>query len=178
MEDGLAVAYLGLGSSFGDRFRNLRMAVTRLELLEPIVKVLSLSSLYESPHLGLKPSGEDIFPPHVNMVVKINTDLSPQELLTEARKIEDQGGRDRTILRGPRTIDIDILLYGSDVIDTDALKIPHPEMVNRAFVLVPLFEIEPELQLPDSRTIAELCCSNVIRSQRLEQVATASELLL
>jgi 2-amino-4-hydroxy-6-hydroxymethyldihydropteridine diphosphokinase len=173
----MPICYLGLGSSLGDRFGNLRVAVTRLESLEPLVSVIGISSIYESPHLGMTPDDEARFPSHLNMVAKIQTDLSAQALLQENHRIEDAVGRDRSTRWGPRTIDIDIILYGSDVIYTDTLKVPHPEMANRAFVIVPLFEIEPGLRLPDCRTIEELYSSAAIRLQRLEQVASASELL-
>jgi 2-amino-4-hydroxy-6-hydroxymethyldihydropteridine diphosphokinase len=172
------VAYLGLGSSLGDRFRNLRMAVTRLESLEPIVSVISISSVYESPHLGQPQDDIEAYPAHLNLVAKVQTSLIAAELLAQVQRIEDAGGRIRSERRGPRTIDIDILLYGSDVIRTDTLDVPHPEIANRAFVVVPMYEIEPGLQLPDCRTIEELRRSSVICSQKLEQVATASELLL
>jgi 2-amino-4-hydroxy-6-hydroxymethyldihydropteridine diphosphokinase len=172
--------YLGLGSSLGDRFGNLRMAVTRLESLEPLISVIKMSSIYQSPHLGRTPGDEMAFPPHLNMVVKIRTELLAEDLLLEASKIEDAQGRNRstTIRWGPRTLDIDILLYGEHVIHTNTLDVPHAEMANRAFVVVPLYEIEPGLRLPDCRTIEELRKSSAIRSQRLEQVATASELFL
>jgi 2-amino-4-hydroxy-6-hydroxymethyldihydropteridine diphosphokinase len=140
--------------------------------------VESTSSVYESPHLGIKSGDEKIFPPHLNMVMKINTHLSADTLLTETRKIEDAGGRNRSIRWGPRTIDIDILLYNNDIIHTETLDVPHPEMANRAFVIVPMWEVEPGLRLPDGRKVEEICRSETIRSQGLEQVATASELLL
>ena len=175
----MSTAYLGIGSSLGDRFGNLRLAVTRLESVEPLLSVVSLSSVYESPHLGVSPGDDERYPPHLNMVLKICTDLSAQDLLMRAREVEDAGGRDRTSNRwDPRIIDIDLLLYDNDIIHTDALDVPHPEMANRAFVIVPLYEIDSGLRLPDSRTIEELRSSSVIRSQGLEQVATASELLL
>jgi 2-amino-4-hydroxy-6-hydroxymethyldihydropteridine diphosphokinase len=132
--------------------------------------VIKTSSIYESPHLGLDSRDEELYPAHLNMVVKILTDLSPVALLTEARKIENAGGRERKIRWGPRTIDIDILLYGSDVIDTEALVVPHAGMRHRAFVIVPLWEIEPDLRFPDGASIKELRSSSEIRSQRIKRV--------
>jgi len=137
-------AFLGLGSNLGDRFANLARAV---ELLESVpIDVLQASSVYESAPSG--PPQPDYF----NAALKIGTDRTPHDLLRTCRHIEDAMGRDRNTERwGPRIIDIDILLYGDLCLETPDLMVPHPEMMKRSFVLVPLLELDAGLVHPSSR---------------------------
>lgn len=135
-------AYLSLGSNLGDREEYIVNAVQLLKE-NPAIDVASISSLYETDPVGYTDQ-----PPFLNIAVKIHTSLSAFELLGITQQIEDQLERIRKIRWGPRTIDLDILLYNSERIQTEQLHIPHPRMQERAFVLVPLLEIDPDLSFP------------------------------
>jgi 2-amino-4-hydroxy-6-hydroxymethyldihydropteridine diphosphokinase len=127
--------YLALGSNIGDRIRNLNDAVDQLAKTEGI-EVINVSKIYETEPVGyLK---QDKF---LNMVILIGTDRKPLELLVELQKIEKELKRTREIHWGPRTIDIDILLYNEMEINLPELSIPHPRMNERAFVLIPLKDV-------------------------------------
>ncbi|MEN6520473.1 MAG: 2-amino-4-hydroxy-6-hydroxymethyldihydropteridine diphosphokinase [Armatimonadota bacterium] len=141
--------YLGLGSNLNDRERNIGHAV---ELLaeNPHIEVLRVSSMYETSPVGYKDQ-----PDFINAVALIETTLSPRELLDAVQAIEELMGRKRTFRWGPRVIDIDVLLYGSETIDEEGIKIPHPMMMERRFVLEPLAEIAPDLTLPGGQTAVE-----------------------
>lgn len=143
--------YLGLGSNLAEPVRQISVALEALDkLLES--SVVCCSSLYRS-----QPMGPQDQPDYVNAVVLIQTDLAPLALLSAVQQIELQHGRQRKAERwGPRTLDIDILLYGDEQIDSQQLVVPHYGMKKREFVLYPLFEIAPQLQLPDGSTLAEL----------------------
>ena len=134
------IAYIGVGSNVGDRKDNCRKAI---ELLGETGRVLSISSLYHSEPVGYKEQ-EDF----INAVVSIETDLSATELLDACHVIEGRLGRKRTLRWGPRTIDLDILLYGDQIMNQPHLIIPHPLMATRKFVLAPLAEIAPEVMHP------------------------------
>jgi len=147
----LPKAYLGLGSNLGDRLNNLKQALRLLESYRGIA-VDKVSSIYETEPVGFKE--QDWF---LNMTACITTSLSPRDLLIAINQIERELKRERIIRWGPRTIDIDILLFDDMVLDTPDLKIPHPEMHKRAFVLVPLKEIAPKAVHPIlNKRIAEL----------------------
>ena len=133
-------AYLGLGSNLGDREENLRKA---LSLLGDVGEIIALSSVYET-----EPWGYAEQPSFLNMVCGFRTSLSPPELLALAQEVERKLGRVRTIRYGPRTMDVDILLYGDRIVDTPDLQIPHPRIPERAFVLAPLAEIAPDVEHP------------------------------
>ena len=139
-------AYIGLGSNLGDKKANCRKAIA---LLAKSVRVVRVSSLYCTEPIGY--TDQDEF---VNAVVEIETGLSPDELLRQCRSIEDELGRVRTVRWGPRTIDVDILLYGTLMIETPELTIPHPLLHSRRFVLVPLCEIAPQAFHPKLRKTA------------------------
>ena len=144
----MADAYLGLGSNLGDREAMLRAAIAALDAT-PGVRVTAVSSLYETPPWGPVPQG-----PYLNACVALDTTLSPRELLRLCLAIERDHGRERAVRWGPRTLDIDLLLYGDETIDEEGLMVPHPRMTERAFVLVPMAEIAPELAI-GGRSIAE-----------------------
>lgn len=157
--------FLGLGSSLGDREANLRNAVERLQVQE--VTLIRCSSLYESPHLGLEPEDQFRYPPHLNCVLEMETTLEPTELLLHLQRVEDAGGRERGVRWSPRTIDIDILLFGERVLKTDVLEIPHPAIAERAFVALPLRDLLPECLLQHGLTVAEVAESEPIRNQNI-----------
>ncbi len=133
-------AYLGLGSNLGDRETHLRKA---LSLLGDAGEIIALSSVYET-----EPWGYAEQPSFLNIVCGFRTSLSPPELLALAQEVERSLGRVRTVRYGPRTMDVDILLYGDLVLDTPDLQIPHPRIPERAFVLAPLAEIAPDVEHP------------------------------
>ncbi|MDK2824657.1 MAG: 2-amino-4-hydroxy-6-hydroxymethyldihydropteridine diphosphokinase [Clostridia bacterium] len=137
----MAKAYLGLGSNLGNKKANIEAAIQMLANNEKI-KVLKISSYYETEPVGFKE--QDWF---LNIVVKIETLLDPYELLEFCHVIEGKLQRKRIIRWGPRTIDVDILLYENFYSNNEKLTVPHLRMTERAFVMVPLFEIEPELKL-------------------------------
>ncbi len=130
----MPVIYLGLGSNVGDREKNLRDAVRLLAAYG--VKELKLSTIIETAPVGGPPQG--LF---LNAVIKADTRLGPEDLLKAARQVEFDLGRVRTVKDGPRTIDIDILLYEGVALETPELCIPHPRMKERAFVMGPLHEV-------------------------------------
>lgn len=139
----MATAYISLGCNLGDCHANLSRAVKLLEV-NPAVAVAAVSSVYIT-----EPVGRAGQPDFRNMAVAVETELSPRELFKVCRAIEDElGGREGREPLGPRTIDLDILLYEEVEIAAGDLSIPHPRMLERAFVLVPLAEIAPEFELP------------------------------
>jgi 2-amino-4-hydroxy-6-hydroxymethyldihydropteridine diphosphokinase len=143
----VAVAFLGLGSNLGDRLHALRGALKRLNEL-PETEVTEVSSLYVTA-----PVGPVAQPRFLNAVAKIATRLPPDRLLRACLEIEAEFGRVRSVRWGPRTLDLDLLLYGGLHRADGALRLPHPRMTERAFVLAPLAEIAPRLLIGD-RTAA------------------------
>lgn len=139
--------YLGLGSNVGDTKKNLSQAI---EFLREKILIEEESSLYKTEPVGY--AHQDWF---MNMVIKGRTDLSPEDLLVFLKEIERKMKRKKTIVNGPRTIDIDILLYEDISLNKENLIIPHPRMTERNFVMVPLNEIAPELTI-EGRTIATI----------------------
>jgi 2-amino-4-hydroxy-6-hydroxymethyldihydropteridine diphosphokinase len=143
--------YLGLGSNIGFRTANIKSA---MELVRTVTKTkfIRMSSLIET-----KPFGYTEQPNFMNCVVEISTELKPQKLLTECLRIENKLGRERLEKWGPRNIDIDILFYATEIIDTRNLTIPHPEMHKRIFVLNSLMELCPDFIHPKiNKTIKEI----------------------
>ena len=141
--------YLGLGSNIGNRQGNLDKA---LDLLSQRLKLGQVSSLYDT-----EPVGNIEQPRFLNLVCQVYTRLAPEELLTLAKGIELKLGRTPGKSNAPRPIDMDILLYGDQVVKTKELEIPHPRLTERAFVLVPLAEIAPNLVHPENgKTVREL----------------------
>lgn len=143
-------AYLSLGSNVGDRERHLRRAIELLE--SPDLQVTRRSSVYETEPRDLLHQ-----PWFLNAVAEVETTLFPMQLLHWILKIEKEMGRRRTVPKGPRSIDIDILLYGNFAISTSVLRVPHPRLAERRFVLEPLAELAPDLRHPIGRkTVREL----------------------
>ncbi len=147
----MPTAYIGLGSNMGDKSGNILKSLDLLGQFKKI-KVVKRSSLYETEPVGYE--DQDWF---VNAVAELETELSPRELLDALMKIEQDMGRKREIKWGPRTIDLDILLYDQLCLNEPDLIIPHPRMHERSFVLVPLAEIAPNVKHQSlDRTINEL----------------------
>jgi len=141
--------YLGLGSNLGKCQHNLSKAA---ELLSPYIHVEQISSLYETEPVGYLDQ-----PPFLNAVLRATTYLPPRDLLTQAKEVEKELGRVPSFPNAPRPIDIDILFYGDQVINSPELIIPHPHLEERAFVLIPLAEIAPDLVHPVSgKTIRKM----------------------
>lgn len=138
----MPLVYLGFGTNLGDREENLRNA---LRALRAFARIDAISSIYLSEPVGFREQ-----PDFWNLVVKIETELDPEALLVALKEVERELGRRAAFRNAPRTLDIDILLFGAEVIRTPELTVPHPRMLERAFVLRPLLELEPELRLPGS----------------------------
>jgi 2-amino-4-hydroxy-6-hydroxymethyldihydropteridine diphosphokinase len=135
-------AWIGLGSNLGDRESMIRQALDAIAAL-PDTELLRASSLYDT-----EPVGDTAQPNFLNAVAQVDTELDARQLLWNLLLVEKRLGRERTRKWGPRTIDLDLLLFGDEVLDEEGLQVPHPEMIRRAFVLVPLVELEPGLVHP------------------------------
>jgi len=154
----MAVAYVGFGSNLGDKVGYIREASKALQAHEAVHR-FRLSSFYRTAPVGK--TDQDWF---VNAVGEMDTNLSPKDLLEACADIENALKRIRGIRWGPRTIDLDLLLYDDDSVETEELKIPHPRMHDRAFVLVPLAELAPDLRLRGRKVgdvIADIDCEGV-----------------
>ncbi|MGB1091381.1 MAG: 2-amino-4-hydroxy-6-hydroxymethyldihydropteridine diphosphokinase [Oceanobacter sp.] len=145
----MATVFIGLGANLEDPEQQLITALNELAV-HPDLRLLAYSSLYSS-----KPVGPQDQPDYVNAVAKIETNLEPEPLLDVLQAQENMQGRVRLRRWGERTLDLDILLYGQQMINSERLTIPHPELKNRNFVVVPLVEISPNLTLPDGIKISE-----------------------
>jgi 2-amino-4-hydroxy-6-hydroxymethyldihydropteridine diphosphokinase len=144
------LVYIALGSNLNNPMRQIEAAVQRLKQL-PHSVLEKLSSCYLSPPLG--PADQ---PDFINCVAALTTSFTPEQLLDHLQNIEHEQGRVRTLRWGPRTIDLDILLYDDQIIQTPRLTIPHCELTQRAFFIFPLFEIAPQLILPDGQALIDL----------------------
>ncbi|MGH9190504.1 MAG: 2-amino-4-hydroxy-6-hydroxymethyldihydropteridine diphosphokinase [Acidimicrobiales bacterium] len=133
-------AFLGLGSNVGDRRRHLSEAVAAL------TEAVAVSPVYETEPVGGPPGQRD----HLNVVVELDTERSPRELLETAQALEEAAGRQRGERHGRRTLDVDVLLVGDLKVDEPDLVVPHPGMAERRFVLVPLSDLAPELVSEES----------------------------
>jgi 2-amino-4-hydroxy-6-hydroxymethyldihydropteridine diphosphokinase len=143
--------FLGLGANIGDRVGQIKTALALLSSLKGW-RLRAASSLYETPAWGKTDQ-----PAFLNQVVAIEIDSSPQQFLADIQAVEAALGRTREERWGPRTIDLDILAWGQEVLNSKNLAVPHPAIAQRAFVLVPWAEIAPDFRLPGSEaTIAEL----------------------
>jgi len=141
------IVHIALGSNLGDRAANLARAT---DLMDEVIQISAASSIYETPPWGVIDQ-----PRFLNQVIKGCTTLAPINLLYELKAIERLMGRRETVRYGPRIIDLDILLYGHRVIQYNRLQVPHPRMLERAFVLVPLAEVSPGLVIPGSGQAVE-----------------------
>lgn len=150
------LAYISLGSNMGNRLEFLQEAVGLLNETKQI-EVLKLSSVYETAPVGYVDQAA-----FLNIVVELKTLLTPHELLSKCNDIEDLLGRKRVVRWGPRTVDLDILLYNEENMKTEDLIIPHPRMAERGFVLVPLIEINPDVIDPRTKQ----AFSNLVHDQK------------
>lgn len=147
---GVQWAFLGLGSNIDDRLDYLQAAVDALHA-HARIRVDAVSSVYETAPVGGPEQG-----PFLNVVARVATRLSPRQLLTAGQQVEQELGRVRRERWGPRTIDVDILLYGDRTVNRRRLQIPHPRLTERPFALVPLLEVAPGKHLPDGRSVASI----------------------
>ena len=142
---------MALGCNLGERLENLTSAKNALQT-HPGISELVCSSVYET-----EPMGPQDQPHYLNAVVGMRTSLEAHRLLLELQRIEHDHGRLRDGERwGPRTLDLDLLLYGQDIIESTTLSVPHPGIADRSFVLLPLYEIAPDLHIPNKGAVAQL----------------------
>lgn len=135
------LAYIGIGANLGDAIQTITRAITAMQAI-PATTWKASSSLFTSAPVNA--AGNDF----TNAVVALETTLTAEELLLRLQKIEQQFGRERPFKNAPRTLDLDLLLYGSQTIANTVLSVPHPHMTERAFVLCPLFELNPDIEIP------------------------------
>lgn len=155
--------YLGLGTNLGDRMAQLNEVIDRLER-EAAIEIVECSFIYETAPIGYTEQ-----PFFYNMVVKAITSLTPDQLLQVGNAIEQEMKRVRTIQGGPRTIDIDILLYGDQIIQQDHLTIPHPRLHERAFVVIPLMEVRGDISIPGKK-ITLMDAMRLVKNQEIERI--------
>ena len=148
-------AYIALGSNLADPITQIRTAITALKHI-PRTEVISVSSLYRTPPIGYHADEIARVPDFINAVAALKTDLSPLELLDALFVIENAAGRERPYRYAPRILDCDLLLYEDVILNTEKLTLPHPRMHERGFVLLPLFEIAPQLTVPNHGKISAL----------------------
>jgi len=146
----MTIAFIGLGSNIKSPKQQIKSAIKSIEGIA-LTQVLKVSSLYKSKPIGPQNQND-----YINAVAKIDTDLMPLELLECMQDIENQQGRIRKEHWGPRTLDLDILMFGEEIIKDDKLTIPHAEIENRSFVLAPLAEIAPNCLIPDKGMARDL----------------------
>lgn len=143
-------AFLGLGSNIGDRLAYLQSGVDHLAA-HAKVRIDEISSVYETAPVGGPPQD-----PFLNMALRVATTASPHGLLRACQQAEQAAERERTVRWGPRTLDVDVLLYGDRTISTRRLTVPHPRLAERPFALVPLIEVAPGAALPDGRSLVQV----------------------
>jgi 2-amino-4-hydroxy-6-hydroxymethyldihydropteridine diphosphokinase len=144
-------AALALGSNLGDRLEYLQAAVDALTDSSEIIPV-AVSSVYETEPVG----GPEEQPPFLNAVLVVDTTLSPRSLMERCQAAEDAFGRTREVPKGPRTLDVDVLAVGDKTVQDDDLQVPHPRLAERAFVLVPWAEVDPEFTVPGIGRVGDL----------------------
>jgi 2-amino-4-hydroxy-6-hydroxymethyldihydropteridine diphosphokinase len=161
-------SYLGLGSNVGDRRAYLSAA---LERIGRITRIEALSHVYET-----EPVGYHDQPDFWNLVVSVRSDLAPRELLAALKRVEREVGRQPTFAGGPREIDIDLLLHDSTILNEPDVQLPHPRMLGRGFVMIPLAELAPHLAIPgDGRTVRRVVIDGEF--ERVNRLFPGSELL-
>ena len=158
-------AFVGLGANLGDPRDQVRRAIAALGDF-PRTRLLASSSLYRSSPVGVAPQ-----PDFVNAVAKVETELSARELLDELLTEEARAGRERPAAGAPRTLDLDLLLYGDAVIEEPGLVVPHPRMHERAFVLQPLAEIAANISIPRKGSVKTLLAA--CRGQSIERIGAS-----
>ena len=159
----MTLAYVGLGSNLQDPRRQIQSALAELDGM-PHTRVVRQSSLYRTA-----PIGHADQPDFVNAVAQIETGLSAERLLAELQEIEKRHGRERSFPNAPRTLDLDILLYGDLEMNGPALTLPHPRMHERAFVLQPLYEVAPHASIPGIGAVK--ACLEKTAGQKTEKIA-------
>ncbi|MGQ0509541.1 MAG: 2-amino-4-hydroxy-6-hydroxymethyldihydropteridine diphosphokinase [Betaproteobacteria bacterium] len=158
----MATAYVGIGSNLGEPRRQIESALGEIGSL-PGTRLARCSSFYRSAPLGH--AGQ---PDFLNAVARLETTIAAEPLLDELQGIERRHGRERSFANAPRTLDLDLLLYDGRVLDSPRLTLPHPRMHERAFVLAPLAEIEPDAAVPDRGPVRELLA--LCARQRIERI--------
>jgi 2-amino-4-hydroxy-6-hydroxymethyldihydropteridine diphosphokinase len=156
------IAYIGIGANLGDARANVREAIARLARL-PHTRLLGASGSYRTAPIDS--SGPD----YINAVAGVDTQLDAHALLGELQAIELAHGRERPYRNAPRTLDLDLLLYGDEVIASPTLTVPHPRMLERAFVLAPLLEIAPDIAVPGHGPARERL--GAVAAQAIERLA-------
>jgi 2-amino-4-hydroxy-6-hydroxymethyldihydropteridine diphosphokinase len=146
----MTTAFLGLGSNLGDRLANLQRAVQLLDA-EAEIAVVASSRVWETDPVG-GPSQPD----YLNAVIEVRTALRPDGLLAACHRVEAALGRVRDVRWGPRTIDVDLLLFDDLSIDGEGVRVPHPRLTERAFVVLPLLELDPDARLPDGSRLVDV----------------------
>ena len=162
----MAKVYFSLGSNVGDCLAHLEFGIRALEAA--VGRICHRSPTYRTAPFDAPPQ-DDFY----NLVIECETQLPPETILNRTKAIERDAGRGVEVTRHPRTLDIDILLYGGEIVDAPGLAVPHPRMEERAFVLIPLAEIAPDLVLPSGKSIRQLLADPHIASQRVERVSDA-----
>lgn len=153
------IAFIGLGSNIGDRYRYLVQAIQLLTARSDI-ELINYSSIYETDPVGYEDQAQ-----FLNMVIEVKTNLKAEKLLEVCLQTELVLGRKREVKWGPRTIDLDILLYNQENMETEKLVVPHPRMAERAFVIVPLLEIKPDIQFPDKEKFLDLDLDQLLHTE-------------
>jgi 2-amino-4-hydroxy-6-hydroxymethyldihydropteridine diphosphokinase len=159
----MTLAYVGLGANLGDPRRQIGQALEELAAL-PATRVRARSPLYRSAPVGYEAQAE-----FVNAVAELDTSLKPGELLAALIEIEERHGRSRSFPNAPRTLDLDLLLYGGETLESERLMLPHPRMHERAFVLKPLLDLAPDVKIPghgSARKLLSLCENQ--KAERIE----------
>jgi 2-amino-4-hydroxy-6-hydroxymethyldihydropteridine diphosphokinase len=158
----VTVAYVGIGSNLDDPRTQVLASFRELDEL-PHTRVVKRSSLYRSAPVGYAPQ-----PDFVNAVAQLETGLPAARLLAELQEIEARHGRSRSFANAPRTLDLDLLLFGNSQMNAPGLKIPHPRMHERAFVLAPLVEISPDVEIPGRGAVKPLM--DATKNQKIERI--------
>ncbi|MFZ7240012.1 2-amino-4-hydroxy-6-hydroxymethyldihydropteridine diphosphokinase [Avibacterium avium] len=161
--------YIALGSNLATPVQQLENALQALQQL-PHSQLVAVSHFYQS-----KPLGPQDQPDYVNAVACLTTTLAPLDLLEQLQRIEQEQGRVRLRRWGERTLDLDILLYGNEIIQSERLTVPHYDMQHREFVIVPLYDIAPNLTLPDGKNVADLVQQFHHHEMKILQKSTALE---
>ena len=156
-------AFVGIGANLGDPVAQVRAGVAALAAL-PRTRLVAASSLYRTAPVGYTAQGD-----FVNAVALIETELAPRALLDQLLAIEARAGRERRFKDAPRTLDLDLLLYGDETIDEPGLALPHPGLHERAFALAPLVELDPDCIIP-GRGLARELLARIAPDQRIEKL--------